>query len=189
MQFENHFRLDKSGIFYKFTDANGKFKESLSSDIKGLLSLYEAAQVRTHRDNILEEAIAFAIVHLKCEALHVSSTLAKQVKHALKQPLHKGCLRIEARHYISIFEEEESHDQLLLKLAKMDYNLLQMLHQEELAEIIRYVQSIVRVEQVKISNLTGKSNSRIKCLFVMVKHVYSCQFLRPNKIIMFSKRS
>lgn len=131
--------MPNTGIFAKFVDANGKFKETLSSDIKGLLSLYEAAQVRTRKDSILEEALTFTLVHLKREPLQASSTLAKQVKSALKRAVHKGSLRIEARHYISAYEEEECHNELLLRFAKLDYNMLQMLHKEELVEIIRYV--------------------------------------------------
>ncbi|CDP21731.1 unnamed protein product, partial [Coffea canephora] len=130
-----HFRLLRQhhlniscGIFDKFMGAHGKFKESLSSDTRGLLSLYEAAQRRAHDESILEEALTFTIIHLICYVLNGDSTLTTQVRHAFKQPVHKGSLRIDVRHYIAIYEEEESHHELLLKFTKMDYNLLQMLH-------------------------------------------------------------
>lgn len=118
-------------------DANGGFKENLSTDVRGLLSLYEATQVRTHKDDILEEALAFTTVHLKRGLLHASPSLAKQVKYALMQALHKCIQRITARRYISIYEEEESRNPSLLRLAKLDFNLLQLLYRQELLEIIR----------------------------------------------------
>ncbi|XP_027162920.1 viridiflorene synthase-like [Coffea eugenioides] len=140
-----HFRLFRQhgfniseSIFYQFVETDGKFKESLSTDMKGLLSLYEAAQVRTHKDIILEEALAFAEANLKHVASYTSHSLAKQVNYTLKQALHKCIPRIEARHYISVYEEDECRNQLLLKFAKLDYNLLQMLYKQELSEIIRW---------------------------------------------------
>ncbi|XP_071917176.1 5-epi-aristolochene synthase-like [Coffea arabica] len=47
------------GIFNQFVDPNGKFKDSLYSDLRGPLNLYEAAQVKAHQDKILEEVLAF----------------------------------------------------------------------------------------------------------------------------------
>lgn len=120
-------------------NTNGQFHECHCGDIKGLLSLYEAAQMRTHKDEILEEALAFATTNLKRGTLQTSQSIAKQAKYALKQAIHKCIPRIEARHYISVYEEDESRNPLLLKLAKLDYNLLQMLYKQELSEIIRYV--------------------------------------------------
>ncbi|XP_027182188.1 viridiflorene synthase-like [Coffea eugenioides] len=125
-------------IFDQFIDGNSKFQESLCSDMKGLLSLYEAAHVRTHGDKILDEALAFTTTHLKRGLSYVGSTLAKQVTHALEKPLHKGISRYEAYCYISIYEEDESNNKLLLRLAKLDYHLLQMLYKQDLCEIIRW---------------------------------------------------
>ena len=102
------------------------------------MSLYEASHVRTHGDEILEEALAFTSTHLTSGGPHLDSTLAKQVKYALELPLHKGIPRYEAWRYISIYEEDESHNKVLLRLAKLDYHLLQMSYKEDLCEITRY---------------------------------------------------
>ncbi|KAL3528228.1 hypothetical protein ACH5RR_012884 [Cinchona calisaya] len=154
-----HFRLMRQhgfniscGIFDQFRDASGKFKESLATDIRGLLSLYQAAHVRTHSDIILEEALAFTSVHLKSGALDNKPILAKQVKYALQQALQKSIPRIEARHYISIYEEEESNNNpLLLRLAKLDYNSLQMLHKQELAALMRWENDLEFVSKLPYS--------------------------------------
>ena len=112
------------------------------------MSLYEASHVRTHGDEILEEALAFTTTHLTSGGPHLDSTLAKQVKYALEQPLHKGIPRYEAWHYISIYGEDESNNKLLLRLAKFDYHLLQMSYKQELCEIIRYTETLVPQRQI-----------------------------------------
>ena len=118
-------------------DNHGKFKEEHCNDAAGLLNLYEAAFLRKHGEDILEEALAFTKGNLMRMAPHLSSTLGKQVKHALEQPLHRGHPKLEARHYISIYEQMETKNETLLRLAKLDYNLLQILHKQELSEITR----------------------------------------------------
>ncbi|KAH0783139.1 hypothetical protein KY290_002737 [Solanum tuberosum] len=125
-------------IFSRFQDSNGKFNGSLCNDIKGLLNLYEASHVRTHGEDILEEALAFSTAHLESAAPHLKSPLSKQVTHALEQSLHKSIPRVETRYFISIYEEEEFKNDVLLRFAKLDFNLLQMLHKQELSEVSRW---------------------------------------------------
>ncbi|KAG5625892.1 hypothetical protein H5410_011110 [Solanum commersonii] len=125
-------------IFSRFQDSNGKFNGSLCNDIKGLLNLYEASHVRTHGEDILEEALAFSTAHLEFAAPHLKSPLGKQVTHALEQSLHKSIPRVETRYFISIYEEEEFKNDVLLRFAKLDFNLLQMLHKQELSEVSRW---------------------------------------------------
>ncbi|CAN4114339.1 unnamed protein product [Withania somnifera] len=126
-------------IFSKFLNGNGKLKESLASDVLGLLSLYEASHVRTHGEDILEDALAFSTTHLQSAAPLLNSPLKEQVKHALEQSLHKGIPRVEIRFFISsIYEKQETKNDVLLRFAKLDYNLLQMLHKQELAEVSRW---------------------------------------------------
>ncbi|XP_039171026.1 (-)-germacrene D synthase-like [Eucalyptus grandis] len=132
-----------SEIFDKFKDSKGNFRESLISDVRGLLSLYEACHLRCHGDSILDEALPFATTHLESiNESKVSTSLAKQVSHALKQPLRKGLPRLEASRYIPLYQEEPSHDEVLLTLAKLDFNLLQEQHQKELGKITRWWKNI-----------------------------------------------
>ncbi|KAL3742554.1 hypothetical protein ACJRO7_017944 [Eucalyptus globulus] len=132
-----------SKVFNNFKDNEGNFKKSLITDVRGLLSLYEACHLRCHGDAILEEALPFAITHLESiDEMKVSTSLAKQVSHALKQPLRKGLPRLEARHYIILYQEKPSHDEVLLTLAKLDFNLLQEQHQKELGGITRWWKNI-----------------------------------------------
>lgn len=116
---------------------NGEFQEVIKTDAKGLLSLYEASYLRTHGETILDGALDFATARLKSIAPRLEPPLRKQVVHALVQPLHFGFPRIEARNFISIYEEHEDKNEFLLKFGKLDYNLLQLLHKEELHELSR----------------------------------------------------
>ncbi|KAK4478572.1 hypothetical protein RD792_014057 [Penstemon davidsonii] len=112
-----------------------EFNENISSDAKGLLSLYEAAHVRIHEENILEEAVAFTTHHLNRLLPQLSSPLQDLVKRALHQSLHRGVPRIETRNYISIYEKLESKDEMLLKFAKLDFNFLQNMYRKELCDL------------------------------------------------------
>ncbi|GJS96022.1 E-beta-farnesene synthase 1 [Tanacetum coccineum] len=51
------------------------------------------------------------------------STLRSQIHQAFKQPLRKRLQRLEATHYIPIYEQEASRSEILLKLAKLDFNV------------------------------------------------------------------
>ncbi|TQD91287.1 hypothetical protein C1H46_023131 [Malus baccata] len=129
-------RLD---IFNKLKDGDGKFKESLVDDVVGILSLYEATHLRIHGEEILDEALTFTTTHLESATYRLSPPLAKTVTHALNQQLRKGLPRVEARYYLSIYQElRESPNETLLTFAKLDFNRLQRVHQKELSEITRW---------------------------------------------------
>ncbi|KAL4273056.1 hypothetical protein GQ457_13G008590 [Hibiscus cannabinus] len=126
-------------IFKKFKDDKGSFKMSLTSDVKGLLELYEASHLSVHGELILEEALAFTCTHLEsAERTGIEYPLSVQVSHARKRSIRKGIPRLEARRYISLYEDDGSHDKTLLKFAKLDFNILQSLHKEELSKISRW---------------------------------------------------
>lgn len=106
-----------------------------------MLSLYEAAHLRRHGEPILEEALAFTTTHLKpltMSSSRLSPFLAAQVKHALTQPMWTGLPRLEVRRFISVYQEDPSHNDVLLRFAKLDFNILQKLHQQELGEMSRF---------------------------------------------------
>ncbi|KAL5802256.1 hypothetical protein ACOSQ4_030561 [Xanthoceras sorbifolium] len=124
-----------SSTFNKFKDNNGEFKENLTNDAKGMLSLYEATHLRHHGEDILEKALVFSKAHLKSLAEKSSPHLAKQIINALEIPLHKGMPRLEALKYISFYQEDESRNETLLLFAKLDFNRVQLLHQQELCHL------------------------------------------------------
>ncbi|XP_016716744.2 (+)-delta-cadinene synthase isozyme XC14 [Gossypium hirsutum] len=126
--------------FNKFKDDEGNFNMSLTSDVKGLLELYEASYLRVHGEDILEEALGFTTTHLGLAkaAETIEYPLSALVSQALYRPIRKGLSRLEARRFISFYQDDPSHNKTLLKFAKLDFNLLQILHKEELSKISRW---------------------------------------------------
>jgi hypothetical protein len=124
-------------VFNKFKDENGNFSEKLIENVEGMLSLYEATHIMCHGEKALEEALVFTTTHLESIANQLNHSHAIQVKHSLRQPLHKNIPRLEARNYISFYEQDPSHDQNLLILAKLDFNILQRLHQNEFGNVCK----------------------------------------------------
>ncbi|KAF8408842.1 hypothetical protein HHK36_004911 [Tetracentron sinense] len=107
-----------------------------------MLSLYEASHLSVRGEDVLDEALVFTSTHLKTMVNHLTSSLAAQVGHALELPLHKRCHRIETKHYISIYQEEKTRKEILLELAKLDFNQLQLVHRREIRELSKWWKDI-----------------------------------------------
>nr|GEY95665.1 beta-caryophyllene synthase-like [Tanacetum cinerariifolium] len=127
-----------SDFFNNYKDENGAFKESLVNDVQGMLELYEATYMRMEGEGVLDDALVFTRSRLQDiakDALVSNATLSTQIEEALKQPLRKRLPRTEALRYIPIYQKQDSHNESLLKLAKLGFNLLQSLHKKELSEV------------------------------------------------------
>ncbi|KAH7576813.1 hypothetical protein JRO89_XS01G0156000 [Xanthoceras sorbifolium] len=61
------------------------------------------------------------------------------IAQALELPRHLRMARLEARKYIYEYSREWNHNLALLELAKLDFNMVQSLHQRELVEIQRNI--------------------------------------------------
>ncbi|XP_068644515.1 viridiflorene synthase-like [Aristolochia californica] len=130
-------------VFEKYKDEEGKFKECLTKDVKSLLCLYEAAFLGIRGEDILDEAIAFTTEHLKSSLTsNLDPLLKQQVQQALEIPTHKRLPRINARKFISFYEESEgktSEDiRTLIEYAKLDFNLVQAVHQREIKNVSKW---------------------------------------------------
>ncbi|KAK7324634.1 hypothetical protein VNO77_28356 [Canavalia gladiata] len=127
-----------SNIFNKFKNDRGNFNEILGNDAEGLCSLYEAAHLRTHRDDILDEALEFTYTHLKTLANQLTPSVAAQINHCLSKPLNKSLLRFEARYHMDLYQQDSSHNKILLTFAKVDFNILQKMYQKEIGNITKW---------------------------------------------------
>ncbi|XP_076946937.1 sesquiterpene synthase TPS2-like isoform X2 [Bidens hawaiensis] len=128
-------------IFNEFKDENGCFKESLTSDVEDLLELYEATYLRVKGEVVLEDALVFTRTRLNKIAKDLTqsnSTLSIRIQDALEQPIRKRLPRLEALRYIPFYEQQNFHNKSLLKLAKLDFKLLQLLHRKELSDLSRW---------------------------------------------------
>lgn len=127
----------EADTFDKFKDERGNFKECLVSNIRGMLSFYESSHLRLDGEDLLDEALLFTTTHLESLATQKTHPLSDEIASALKRPLRKSLERLQAKYYVSIYQDE--HNKSLLELAKLDFNLVQSLHRKELSELSRYV--------------------------------------------------
>ncbi|KAH9792996.1 tricyclene synthase [Citrus sinensis] len=144
-----HFRILRehghsisTDVFDKFKKVDGRFDESLEADITGLLSLFEASFLGSvEEEDVLEEAKSFSTKHLNDYLLGKLETniLTEKLQQSLHIPLYWRMQRNEAQNFINLYPTDVPKNLVvLLELAKLDYNLVQSIHQKELKELARW---------------------------------------------------
>ncbi|KAF7140217.1 hypothetical protein RHSIM_Rhsim06G0155900 [Rhododendron simsii] len=85
----------------------------------------------------LEAARTFSVKHLNSlTAGKMEIELAEQVQQSvLECPVPWRMPRLEARNFIDLYESDSARNPLLLEFAKLDYNLVQSVHQKEVQEL------------------------------------------------------
>jgi len=145
-------------VFDNFKDANGQFFCStgpFNKDVASMLSLYRASQLAFPGENILDEAKSFTTEYLR-KALEKSETfsawnnkqnLSQEIKHALKTSWHASVPRVEAKRFCQVYRPDYArlaksvyklpyvNNEKLLELAKLDFNIVQSIHQEEMKNV------------------------------------------------------
>ncbi|KAK9014942.1 hypothetical protein V6N11_006077 [Hibiscus sabdariffa] len=120
--------------FSSFQDEMGNFNASFCEDCEGLLSLYEASYLSVEEEGILDTAKEFTAQQLEhhLQQNKLDEHLRILVEHALELPLHWRVSRLEARWFIDLYEKREERNPVLLELAKLDFNIVQAVHQDDL---------------------------------------------------------
>ncbi|CAI9784166.1 unnamed protein product [Fraxinus pennsylvanica] len=167
-----------SDVFNKFKDHKGDFDESLISNVQGLLNLYEAAQLRVHGEETLEEALKFSTSQLNSLLLHVSTSQSARIKDALEMPIRKTVTRLGARKFISIYQEDESQNEILLNFAKLDFNLLQKMHQKELSNVTRWWKALDNENKLPFAR-----DRLVECYFWALGVYFEPQYASGRKMI------
>lgn len=72
----------------------------------------------------------------------LSPPLRDEISRALEHCIRRNMTRIEAWHFIKFYEAAASHNEVLLKLAKLDFNMLQKIHQKELCDLTRLIKQL-----------------------------------------------
>lgn len=81
----------------------------------------------------------FSRAHLHQLIPHLSPEVGSHISRALTLPRHLRMARLEARNYMEEYNQANSQIPSLLELAKLDFDMVQSLHQRELAEISRWL--------------------------------------------------
>ena len=123
-------------VFERFKgEHDGKFKESVVGDVRGMLQLYQASYLKTKDENIIEEARSFTRTHLAAVTSTTQPHLSKHIQNALYIPRYH-CVEIAvAREYISFYEQEQDHEENLLKFAKLNFSYCQLHYVKELKDV------------------------------------------------------
>nr|AEG77018.1 delta-guaiene synthase 2 [Aquilaria crassna] len=124
-----------SDVFKRFKNTKGEFE---TEDARTLWCLYEATHLRVDGEDILEEAIQFSRKKLEALLPELSFPLNECVRDALHIPYHLNVQRLAARQYIPQYDAEPTKIESLSLFAKIDFNMLQALHQSELREASRW---------------------------------------------------
>jgi alpha-farnesene synthase len=125
-------------IFLEYLDKNGKFMSSSDSNAKGMLELFQASNLSTEGENILKEARSFSVKHLRRVSVNSSNKFGKQIDHALSLPLHWKGEWYDIRKYIHDHDTENKTNSVLVELAKLNFNIVQAAHQEDLKDLSRW---------------------------------------------------
>ncbi|XP_037416552.1 (S)-beta-macrocarpene synthase-like [Triticum dicoccoides] len=170
-----------SDVFNKFQDKQGDF---FQSDTNSLLSSYSAAHMRTKGEKVLDKAIYFTKKHLLGALEHLESPCVEEVYFALLTPPFRRVRILEARSYIPCYEKEPTRNEAILELAKLNFNILQLLFCEELKEVTLWWQKL------KVgSNLSFVRDRIVETYFwingTSYNHKYSYSRIIATKITAF----
>nr|GMD33151.1 terpene synthase 10-like [Ipomoea batatas] len=130
---QNGFNISPE-VFNGFMDGKSfGFNANLCGDTKGLLNLYEASFLSMEGETILDLARDFSAKNLN------DPKLLTPVQRALELPLHWRMPRLESRFFIDSCDlgKTTSNHPILLELAKLDFNIVQAAHLEELRFVSR----------------------------------------------------
>ncbi|KAM7506178.1 hypothetical protein LguiB_005082 [Lonicera macranthoides] len=141
-------------VFDNFTDKEGKFSEKFGQDIRGLMGLYEASQFIVEGEDVLEEAEDFSrrILNLLLNTFDGDHYEAKIVRHTLRHPCHKSLARSTAKEFMRNNSVDlNACGNVLQELAKMDFDMVQCIHQKELLEISRWWKELGLAKELKFA--------------------------------------
>ena len=122
----------KTDVLNNFIGKDGKFKTKLSTDIKGLMALYEASQFSIVGDHILDEAAHFSSQQLSSWMAHLDLSESKMVESTLKSPYHKSIARFTAKSFLRDVKGTNLLESVFQELAEMDFNMVKSIYQREL---------------------------------------------------------
>lgn len=127
-------------MFNKFFKNNKKLKSGLiaGEDIKGLVGLFEASQMTFQGEETLDEAGKLS--HQLLTAWlpkNLDDHGATLVAHTLEHPYHKSLTRFMAKNFFNNFQGQEKWISFLQDLAKLEFNMVESLIQNEILQVAK----------------------------------------------------
>ncbi|XP_042445180.1 (3S,6E)-nerolidol synthase 1-like [Zingiber officinale] len=125
-------------VLRRFHDGRGEFMASLSKEMDGLMNLFEASNLNTGGELILYRANEFSSHHLRSYMASLGPEFTVAIEQVLEAPSHMTLKRFKARQYLD--RDNFYHNLHVRELGKMDFTMLQSLHQKELKEVTSWWQ-------------------------------------------------
>lgn len=129
------------GIFENILDKKGGFEDDPKNDVKVLLELYEASELRLEGEETLDGVREFTFHRLNELCSGRKSHQEREIMSSLAQPRHKTLRRLTSKRFISMIktagQEDKKWLQSLLRVAEIDSIMLEFLIQEEMSQIFK----------------------------------------------------
>ncbi|MED6108163.1 hypothetical protein PIB30_020936 [Stylosanthes scabra] len=147
-------------VFLNFLDVRGDFKEcqSMDDDFKGTLSLYEASFYALEGETIMNQGRDFSLKILEKYSARTNKNddddnnyLSLLIDHSLEIPLQWRAPRWESQWFINAYQTRKTMNPSLLDFAKLDFNILQTIHQDELQYTSRWWRRIGLPKQLNFA--------------------------------------
>ncbi|XP_021640399.2 probable terpene synthase 13 [Hevea brasiliensis] len=140
-----------AGVFDRFKGEDGKFKKELTHEIKGLMALYEASQLRIEGEDILDEAGDYSYQLLHSYMTSLDYPEASAIEHTLKHPHYKSHPMFFAKHFITNLQGANGWMNELQELAKFDFTMVQSQHQQEILRISEWWKELGLNKELKFA--------------------------------------
>ncbi|RLN38979.1 hypothetical protein C2845_PM01G35840 [Panicum miliaceum] len=151
---ENGFSADPGLLLKHEIYAKDCSKATLQRDVNRFLSLYEASYLAFRGEETLDVARKFSTKALRDLMPSMPPHTRKRVAHALDLPLHWRAPRLETRWFIDHCAAGDiglSLHPLLLQFAKLDFDNVQRVHQQELARLTGWWRDIGLCDRLTFS--------------------------------------
>nr|AER36088.1 nerolidol synthase [Actinidia chinensis]ANE83804.1 nerolidol synthase [synthetic construct] len=140
-------------VFNNFKDKEGRFRSELSTDIRGLMSLYEASQLRIEGEDILDQAADFSSQLLGRWTKDPNHHEARLVSNTLTHPYHKSLATFMGQKLSYMNCKGPNWDGVdnLQELAKMDLTIVQSIHQKEVFQVSQWWKDTGLANELKLA--------------------------------------
>ncbi|KAM7276992.1 hypothetical protein ACFE04_018858 [Oxalis oulophora] len=145
------------GIFGKFIEEHHTFnKEKYYEDINGILELFEASELNSERESVLDKARSFSIRDLKeikknRSFRDINNINEERVDRVLTLSSHKRVSWFEVKWHMKLYEEDKNMNPALLRLAKLNFNITQAAHQNDLKDIAKWWKKLGLIENMNFT--------------------------------------
>ncbi|PIN02555.1 Tricyclene synthase [Handroanthus impetiginosus] len=136
-------------VFNNFKEKDGKFRGKIRQDTRGLMELYEAAQLSFEGEYVLDEAANFSskILQESVAAGHMDPNWSKMITNKLRRPYHKTIARLTEKDFFQDFQWEKT----LRELAIMDLHKERSVYQAEVRQISEWWDKLDLANNLKLA--------------------------------------